>query len=312
MRKIIKIQLANDEVLRITFIITTNCPYKCRYCPDRLHNGIHKEIDLFKVKEFLNKFSNRKLIVNLSGGECTTHPQFIDLCLLLKEHNCKIQADTNSVRTKRFFEDVKHLVDNWNVTLHPSQDKLNLDKFSFLSEYSFLVVYVAMDPEYWETSVNWYSQVCNLKNIKAVPIKLIDNWGGATCQLQYTSDQEEWLQSNLSCLTLTSERYKELSDSHRWMADTESFSIYDDSSVEKMDPFELIKENKNKFKGWACYAGNDSIQIFDDGSATWANCGIIRYNDYSDINPIKLQEPVVCTYESCVCGTDIRSKKQFL
>jgi hypothetical protein len=309
MNKIIKIELANKKVLRITFLMTTSCTYACRYCPESLHAGIHRNIDLDKLRNFLTKFSDRKIIMILTGGECTTHPQFIDVIKLFKEYNCKLQVDSNSVRTKRFYEGVKDLVDNWNITLHPSQHKFDLDKIAFLSNYSFLVIYIAMDPLYWDTSVNWYNQARELPNVKVTPIKLINDWAGAACTLDYTSEQECWLLDNEYTLNITPERYQELSKTHSWLLDTESVITYEDNTTEKLDPLMLIKENKNIFTGYKCYAGNDSIEIYDNGTATWANCGIRRYSDYSDIDPIELKNPITCTLSSCTCSTDIRSTK---
>ena len=312
MSKIIKIHLANDNIIRINYIMTTSCPYACRYCPDRLHLGKHKDINLDNLETFFRKFSNRKVLLTLTGGECSTHPQFTDIISLAKRLGITVSVDSNSVRTVRFYDEVKEFVDCWNFTLHPSQHIFDLDKIKAVTNHSFVVVFVGMDPDHWEKSVDWYNRVCQLDNIKVMPIKLISDWAGATCDIIYTEEQEQFMAENGSKLTLTKERYSELEKTHQWLLESESYSTDENGVVSVLDPYRMIKENTNVFTGWSCNAGNDSISIYDDESADWANCGIKRYSNFLDIDPAELAKPLICTLPACTCGTDIRSAKTFV
>jgi hypothetical protein len=94
--------------------------------------------------------------------------------------------------------------------------------------------------------------------------------------------------------------------------ESESYSTDENGVVSVLDPYRMIKENTNVFTGWSCNAGNDSISIYDDESADWANCGIKRYNNFLDIDPVELKQPLICTLPACTCGTDIRSAKTFV
>ena len=312
MSKIIKIHLQNDNVIRINYIMTTSCPYACRYCPDRLHLGKHKNISLNNLEIFFRRFSHRKILLTLTGGECTTHPQFIDIISLAKRLGITVSVDSNSVRTVRFYDEVKELVDCWNFTLHPSQHTLDLDKIRAVTNNSFVVVFVGMDPDHWEKSVDWYNKVCDLENIKVMPIKLMSDWGGAVCNVVYNDEHEQFMSLNRGKLTLTKDRYSELEKTHQWLLDCESYSTDTDGNVKVIDPYQMIKDNTNVFTGWSCNAGNDSISIFDDESADWANCGIKRYSNFLDIDPNELKIPLTCTMPACTCGTDIRSAKFFV
>ena len=306
MKKIIQIKLVDDSVLRITFQLTTSCTYACRYCPDRLHEGQHQKINLDNLKIFLNKFKERKVTLILTGGEVTTHPQFVDVLKLAKELNIPVSVDTNCVRTKRFFEEVAPLVPAWCITLHPSEHVLDLEKIKVLTPHSFVLVAVAMDPDYWETSVDWYRQVCAIENVKAVPIKLEEH---TSAKLNYTDDQLQFLIDNPGKLTMTDQRYNELLNTHQFLLDMDSYSTFDDGTIEKTNPYDMFKEGTNKFFGWSCYAGNDSILLFPDGKVGWANCGIKTYDNYLDLDPEELKKPLKCTFISCTCGTDVRSTK---
>lgn len=310
MSKVIKIKLVDDSVIRITFTMTTSCPYACRYCPDRLHLGKHKELNLDDLEVFLNKFKNRKIVLILTGGEVTTHPQFISVLELAKRLNINLTVDTNSVRTLRFYEEVSPLVPAWSITLHPSQHKLDLEKIKVLTSNAFVLVAVAMDPAYWDTAVDWYNQISKIENLKVVPIELISDWAGATCDIEYSDEQKEFLINNPGKLTLTTQRLNELVKTHYWLLEMDSLATYDNGTIMPVNPYDMVKNGTNVFTGWNCYAGNDSIMINDDGTASWANCGIKHYTNFLDIDPEELQNPLICNQAQCTCGTDIRSTKE--
>lgn len=310
MSKLIKIQIANPNALRINFIMTRSCPYSCRYCPDTLNAGKHREINLKELETFLLRFKERNGAVQITGGECTTHPQFKDVIEVSRKVGFNVSVDSNSVRTLRFYDSVKHLVDNWCITLHPSQHKLDLDKLKLLSKHSFLVVYVMMDPAYWDTALDWFNQIKQMSDLKVTPIRVMDNWAGARFEAKYTNEQLEFLSSAKSNWLFTPEREAALRKEHMWLADTESTGFYNDGSSHTLDPFELIRKKKNSFFGWRCSAGRESICIYDDSTAIWANCGIKRFDHYLDIDPNELNIPVKCTLLECTCGTDIRGSKQ--
>lgn len=309
MSKIIKIKIANPKALRINYIMTTSCPYSCRYCPDTLNAGKHKEINLQELETFLLRFTDRSRAIQLTGGECTTHPQFKDIIEVSKRAGYNVSVDSNSVRTLRFYDEVKHLVDNWCITLHPSQHILDLEKLKLLAAHSFLVVYVIMDPDYWDVSLDWLDKVSRLKDLKVTPIRIMDKWAGADFVAPYSDEQLEFLARAESKWLFTDERESTLRKTHMWLADTESFAEYEDGTTGDLDVFELIRRKQNNFLGWKCRAGYESICIYDTGRTTWANCGIKQFDHYRDVTPEDLVDEVKCTFIECTCGTDIRSTK---
>lgn len=310
MSKMIKIEIANPNSFRINFVMTRHCPYECNYCPPSLHTGKHTDLNLTDLETFLSRFKHRNSVIHLTGGECTTHPQFKDVIKVARKVGLKVLVDSNCVRTLRFYDEVKDLVDNWCITLHPSQHTLDLDKLKLLAQHSFLVVYVAMDPAYWEKALDWFKQVSQLVDLKVTPIRIMDNYAGADYVAAYSSEQLEILSELKSKWLFTNERETALRKTHMWLADTEAKILFDDGSSTELDTFELIRSKRNSFLGWTCSAGNESICIFEDGQAIWANCGIKRYEHFLDVFPEELSKPVKCVYLECGCGTDIRSSKE--
>jgi organic radical activating enzyme len=258
----------------------------------------------------LNKFKHRKIVLILTGGEVTTHPQFVEVLELAKRLGVNVTVDTNGVRTVRFYKEVAPLVPAWSITLHPSQHKLDLEKIKVLTEHSFVLVAVAMDPAHWDTAVEWYKQVSEIENLKVVPIELMSDWAGATCTISYTEEQKQFLIDNPYKLTITASRMQELLKTHLWLLEMDSIATYDDGTTSPVNPYDMVKNGSNVFTGWKCYAGNDSIMLNDDGTASWANCGIKQYSSFRDIEPDDLKQPLMCNQIRCTCGTDIRSTKE--
>jgi hypothetical protein len=289
--------------------MTTACPYSCRYCPDHLHNGKNIYIDLDQLNQFFVKFNHREILLILTGGEVTLHPQFKDVVKLAKQMGVRVAVDTNSVRTVRFYKEVSNLVDVWNITLHPSQHDFNLEKITTLIDTAYVVVYIMMDPLYWDLAVDWYTRVSKLDNVKIIPLRTVSNWGGAVCQVDYSPEQLEWLVNNPDFINLTDQRRKELEVSHTYFANNNSTVTWEDNSSEILDPYLLIKQDQNHFFGWNCFAGNESIFIKADLSALWANCGLKQYAHFMDIDPDNLVGPEKCKYMRCDCVTDIRATK---
>lgn len=310
MNKIIKIRLENPNLFKITYVMTTHCPYACRYCPDRLHTGEHPTIDIDSLANFVDRFADRQIVFNITGGEATTHPQFVDLITMLRNKGIKTIVDSNCVRTTRFYTDTGPLVDNWCISLHPSQHTLDLDKIRALSWYSFVVVTVLMDPLNWQTSLDWLEQLKELKNIKVVPMKIISNWAGANCNVEYTVEQEETLKGLSAYFNFDTTRLEELNETHAWLKDMISVGTREDGTEFVVNYSDIIKNNENNFNGWRCWAGNQSISIDNNGIVGWANCGIKTYKHYTEVYPQDLGIELICDRDSCECGTDIKSPKQ--
>lgn len=309
MNKLIKIEIKNSNVLRMNYVMTRSCTYSCRYCPEDLNAGTHKNVDLEELRDFLLRFTNRDRLLQITGGECTTHPQFKDVISIAKQAGYKVLVDSNSVRSLRFYQEVKDLVDNWCITLHPSQHKLDLKKLELLSANSFLVVYVMMDPQHWSKSVDWFNQVSTLKDLKVTPVRIQNNWAGASFTAEYNADQLEFLSNSQSKWLFTAEREQTLRKTHSWLADTISIATYQDGQTTDLDAFEIIRKKQNNFFGWRCKAGSVSLCIYDNGFTTWANCGMKTFNHFRDVYPKDLEEEMTCRFLECGCGTDVRATK---
>ena len=305
----IKIQANDPKTFKIIWQITSDCTYHCEYCPKELHEGTSKEIDLKDFEKFLGLFKDRKIVMTITGGEPTIHPQFLEIINLLKEKNIKTVVDSNLSRSLRFYQEAGPLVDNWCVTLHPSQHQLDLEKIHGLSSASFVVVYVMMDPKYWELATSWYNQLKEIKNIKLTVLKPVNNWAGADYQGMFTKEQQEFLNQATASLNFTQERIAEMKENYSWLMDLGSTITWNNNTVEPVDADSLMRQGLNKFKGWSCSTGNEVVVLDAVGNVSLATCGVTNLGHWSTLNIDDIVEPVICPREFCNCGTDIKGSK---
>ncbi len=305
----IKIQANDPNTFKIIWQITSACTYHCEYCPKELHEGTSKEIDLKDFEGFLDLFKDRKIVMTITGGEPTIHPQFLEIANLLKEKNVKTVVDSNLSRTLRFYQEAGPLIDNWCITLHPSQHQLDLEKIRELSRVSFVVVYVMMDPKHWDLATSWYNQLKEVKNIKLTVLKPVDNWAGASYQGEFTTEQQDFLNQVKQSLNFTKERMLEIQQQYSWLMDLGSTVTWDNNNVEPIDADSIMRQGLNRFKGWSCSAGKEVIVLDAVGQVSLATCGVTNLGHWSELNINDILEPVICPREFCNCGTDIKGSK---
>lgn len=305
----IKIQANDPEIFKIIWQITTACTYACEYCPKELHTGSNETLDLDDFAEFLDLFKNYKTVMTITGGEPTVHPQFIEIARLLKSKGVKTIVDSNLSRTARFYEETAALIDNWCVTLHPSQHSLDLDKIRVLAANSYTVVYVMMDPKHWPLAMSWWEEIKSVENIKLTVLKPVNNWAGAEYQGQFTEQQQKFLDEVTATMLFTDERLKELKSSHSWLKDLGSTVTWEDGSSGDLDADGLMRQGLNRFQGWHCLAGNEVVAMDQLGRVSLATCGVARVDHWSQLTLDDITEPVVCPRMFCDCGTDIKGTK---
>lgn len=79
--------------LLLTIMITNICNYNCIYCIENIPYNIteKKFIDIKQIFIFIEKihllYADKKISIELYGGEPTLHPEFYTLCKKLSTYN---------------------------------------------------------------------------------------------------------------------------------------------------------------------------------------------------------------------------------
>lgn len=69
-----------ERLTNINWRITSNCNFMCKYCNIRNHKKEFPTLDFSKkIIDFIAKLEFERGIINLTGGEATTHPKFLDI-----------------------------------------------------------------------------------------------------------------------------------------------------------------------------------------------------------------------------------------
>ena len=306
----IPIKIISPKKLKVIWQITTACTYKCSYCPTELNQGKSHQINLDELQTFLDKIKDRNPVFSFTGGEPTVHPQYLDILRELKKRNFSVISDSNLSRTVRFYEEATQLVDNWNVTLHPSEHTLDLDKIKAISHSSYAVVYLMADPRHWELSMSWFEELKKILRIKIIILKPLNNWSNSGWFYHdYTQEQLDFYENTAPILNFTQEEVKQGLIKYSWLQDQGSTIMWNDGSVDKLDPDQLMKNDLNKFQGWDCEVGSEVIVINPTSNISLGTCGTRHLGNWNNFTIDMLEQSFLCPREYCHCGTDIKATK---
>ena len=127
MKEIIEIKNLNNEIF-VYWILTDFCNQHCTYCPSSLNLGTYannssspndSDIDLFLDKLIaIQQQTQKRLVVNISGGEPTLHNKFADIIERLHDYAIII-VTTNGARSVGWWQALPKQPQRVIVSVHP-------------------------------------------------------------------------------------------------------------------------------------------------------------------------------------------------
>ena len=326
-QKIIKIKSTQrSNILNIRWAPNNVCNFKCQYCFPDAHAGTYKSPNDLEtlIKNFRHLFDYYKLNLNkdkfhlfLSGGEPTLWPKLGEFIKQIKEqHNVYITLVSNGSRTVRWWKEYGDYIDDAVLSFHVAQGDIDhhisvADSLHSLGKK--VTVLVLMDPTIWDKSVESIEYMKkNSKHCWVIQAKEVVNF------LSYTADQKRflsienkrnpgifWFIKNYSLLingTMRStESVAELSNGSKFSATSDSY----------------INKDLNRFLGWTCHIGIESLYINWTGDLQ-GSCGqsLFSRQDKFNILDDKFVEkfnpellPVKCSILSCNCSPETHITK---
>ena len=238
--------------------LTKKCNLNCSYCDIGIEGGHDNSIphppldECLSTIDFLYEYvdlymqnkkpTQRKVILNVYGGESLFHPDIVKILQACHEkHNnyadrwhLTITTTTNAVINKSIWAKIVPLIDEFTVSYHaenlPKQEKLFFDNLLLLTSHDKRVKCVVMmhnQFELWGKSINTI-EFCKDHNIKYVA-KPFDNE-----DLSYTTEQFDYLKSF-------------------WIKNTPSKNV--DSSTENLKTIGITEKVVSICEGRACCGG---------------------------------------------------------
>ena len=321
-----KFYLENPDLLRINWISTLACNYRCPYCyinitpntfnvdSDLKYRDSHLTID--KVNNLINNinlnYSDRKEIdFTISGGEPTEIPILFDIINMVSNNikNLKnLRVHTNFSKDINYWESFAHIFkknEHINFTIEASLhlDYINnkkklydyLDKLLFVRNKDILVdSWTMINNENKDKAIE-NSKIINEKIPKLTKYRLIHDLYTGKPSLNY---------SELEQLELEEEKNRN------------TFILYNDGSIEYKTQNELLSDRKNSYKHMLCLRGSNQLKIESTGEVSLSEydnlCNLNnrkKVNFYNEKCFIKKCFPTICQRKYCVQPGDMHILK---
>lgn len=314
MAKIVAIQ-RKQPVFYVFWHLTDFCNWKCSYCPDHLHSGDYAmgRRDGYPTDDEVNRFIDlvienlrgRTLWLTLSGGEPTVHPMFSTIIKRLKPYGI-IGINSNGSRPLKWWKGLEELPSGCTFSLH-NEYVNKLPQLNELCHYLAdndvdLQFNLVCDPSNWDSVVKMYDMIDQRFNNCIICWPVHDKAQIRNRHVSnYNEEQQAWMKRQQSRFLKNKSIFNPYT----------SLAIFDDG---KSSPLKLLSETKlkleglNRFNGWSCDVGIDSINVNYDGQV-WTS--ICKYQNLGRLDNFKLLEQSgTCSFEICIHPADLAVNKR--
>lgn len=283
----IKIQSTKSaDAVEITWDITNSCNFHCRYCFPGANAGdfkITQNLDLLAdnfhhlAEQYKTKLGKDKIYLKFGGGEPTLWKDFGDFLARLKEQNNNLYLGviSNGSRTLRWWREYGHLIDNATLSLHIAE--ANLDHHIAVADILMelgkkVTVLVLMDPARWDECVSAVEYMkANCKCRFFIEVKTVVDVPGIV--ITYTEKQREYLVKEIKQMPGVLWFAKNISLIFNGLIKKyPSRATLDNGKVLKATVAGYVSRGWNKFTGWTCDVGLDTLYIKWTGEMQGA-CG---------------------------------------
>ena len=312
MSKLYKIETKNN-ILTVDWILSNVCNYKCSYCSPDSNGGDQYWPDIenceIAIKKITEQSNHDYRIYTILGGEPTVWKDFTKLTKIIKDtdSNSVVNILTNGSRTINWWNKTKHFLDKVSISFHHEQADVDhiIEVVNSIQNDCQTNIQMLMDVNHFEKCITLFEK---LRDNTIVPIQLK--------KLQVSFGGKEWMNYSQEQVDLIKQLHKQTAYRSSTKKNITSFGIncfYDDGTVTQENNHDLIQSGNNKFYGWKCNIGRDLLVISSNGNiipANACNTKLILGNIKTAPSSIKiLDNPIICKYSECTCGTDIEITK---
>jgi MoaA/NifB/PqqE/SkfB family radical SAM enzyme len=283
----------HQDSIKIEWNLGKRCNYDCSYCPSSIHDNTSSHTNIEILKATVDKLMTlgKPIRLSFTGGEPCVHPKFDELVRYCKHVGISwISVTTNGTRPYEFYASLP--VDQYVFSIHFEYDvERILDTILKVVE---------------STKIKVVAQIMahhnHMLNVRTVRTMLMNQ------QVPNTVRRIRWTQGD-----------HDLFDDMRYHPDDLNWIKEQDATVQGncvidneqiIHANDVIKLHLNKFKGWTCTAGLESLMINWDGEVHRATCrvGGSLGNIYESTFVVP-SDPVICTRDWCTCAADIPLSK---
>jgi MoaA/NifB/PqqE/SkfB family radical SAM enzyme len=286
--------------IKIEWNLGKRCNYDCSYCPSEIHDNTSPHTDIEILKATVDKLMTlgKPIRLSFTGGEPCVHPKFDELIKYCKHVGISwISVTTNGTRPYEFYSILP--VDQFVFSIHLEYDwkrVFNTIEKMNLSSHTKVIAQIMAHHDYMDAVVQLRAK-CLLAHIPNTVRRIRWTEGDHDLfdDMRYNTNDLNWLKEMESTVE---------SNTVVWLDDKHAQVLYHAN--------DMIKNHQNKFNGWTCNAGIESLMINWDGEVHRATCrvGGSLGNIYEGtfLQPV---DPVVCDRNYCTCAADIPLTKTF-
>ena len=279
----------HQDSIKIDWNLGKRCNYDCSYCPAAIHDNSSPHTDIEILKATVNKLMTlgKPIRLSFTGGEPTVHPRFQELVKYCKHVGVSwISVTTNGTLPAEFY--TKLPVDQYVFSVHFEYDWMRivntLEKVQAMSLIQVIAQLMAHHDHMPEVKAVHGTLLANATPITVRRIRWTEGDHDLFDDMRYHPDDLIWIKAQ--------------------DATVKANTVID--GVQLIHANDIIKLHLNKYKGWSCYAGIESLMINWDGDVHRATCrvGGSLGNIYTGtfLQPV---DPVTCDRNYCTCAADI-------
>jgi organic radical activating enzyme len=306
---------AHANVAFVDWALGNVCNYECSYCPKHLHDSSVRwpspDVVLTFAQKAIDHYDSlgKRTFFAFSGGEPTAYKGMLTVLQRLKHLGALTSVISNGSREIPWWDEAIPYLDAVALTFHL--------EFSDLEHFSTLTNRLLRST--LRTHINVTMLLDRFEQCVANAAALAAQCAGASIALKPLqhfghSPRAEALDEK-RMYSYTAEQRKLMAEFGPPPAKPHPFRgnmrrLYDDGSSEALGPRDLLLREQNRWNGWNCNAGVESLAIKHDGQVYRAICrqgGLLgSIFDQSIALP---RAPIRCGAEVCPNLNDFRITK---
>jgi MoaA/NifB/PqqE/SkfB family radical SAM enzyme len=277
----------HGDAIKVEWNLGKRCNYDCSYCPSVIHDNTSKHAELSTMESVIDSLASigRNIRLSLTGGEPSVNPNIEQLILYARINGMWLSMTSNGTRTATWY--INQPVTQYVFSLH------------FEYEWERVIHTIIEVGKFRKSYVNvmvHHEKVAEAQHA----MKQLRKYG-----IKHVARRIRWVENNDHDI-FDDTNYD--NEDLEWLLGYTS-TIDPNVRVDEIKIYhanDIIKLGMNKFKGWECNAGIESLMINWDGDVHRATCrvGGSLGNIYDGTFLIP-STPIECTRNSCTCAADI-------
>lgn len=293
------------------------CNYDCYFCGDENKLGKVGWADLETNKAIVDSIvasATKPLWIQLTGGEPTLYPKFLELVTYMKSKGAMVRVITNGSRTLRWWKQIREadVLDMVYFTFHSQQnaDYKHVAEVSnlFLDSEAPTITLVTYVPESLGYAIEGAKYL--VENTGSyISMNAMDLRTKPEEDKQYKEDEFEKAlnEYNVAYGKLLNTKKPTSIPQELLGIPTNTAIYYNDGTTEVKDVTLMMKLEENKFQDWTCYAGMDTMNI--DGTFKYRGGCRRDKTKFEPGNLTFFDKPFKCDVDSCYCAMDMITTK---